>query len=197
MVVAVAVSAADCSRFCSERDIVRRFVMATSTTRNSDPLDPTGSGTASPGGSLPPPPRSGASASVSASSGSIFDPPPLLTVPVVIDRRGNGGRKKRRGRRKKKYSRSTKGIQRFLFGSSRAGYRVTNSLARGLNTFVRRGNRSARRRRDGFVRDAFRNFSRGFGRAASEFGRAPFEIARRVSTRRVWRTFRIFVPVRR
>lgn len=169
--------------------------MATSTTRNTDPPDPMGSNSAAAsvsvgGGTPPPPPRTGASA-----AGALFDPKPILTVPVVIDRRD--GKKRRKGRRKKKFTGGTKAMQRFLFGSTRGAYRAANALGSGMRLFVRRSNRSRRKKKDGFVRDSLRNFSRGFGRAASEFGRGPFEIGRRVSTRRVWRTFRLFVPARR
>jgi hypothetical protein len=119
---------------------------------------------------------------------------PILTAPIVIDLRG-GGKKKRK--RRNRYTRGSKAAQRFLFGSSKAAWRVSNSLSRGLNTFVQRSNRSRRRRKDGMLRDAFRNASRGFGRAASEFGRAPYDIASRVGTNRVRRTFRFFLPVYR
>ncbi len=117
----------------------------------------------------------------------------ILTAPIVmtLERRSKGGGK--RGR-KKRYSRGTKGVQRLLFGVAKASYRATDSLSSGLNTFVKRSNRSARRRKDGYIRDALRNASRGVGRGLSTLGRAPYEIGRRVPTRAVWRTFRILTP---
>jgi hypothetical protein len=139
-----------------------------------------------PGGSVPRPPA--------PPPPPVNEPKPLLTTPIVIDLRGG---KKKRGRRKKRYTRGTKAIQRALFGSSKAGWRVTNAVSRGLNTFVRRSNRSRGRRKDGMLRDSLRNASRGFGRAASEFGRAPYDVASRISTKRVRRTFRFFLPAYR
>lgn len=145
--------------------------MATTTTRGPDASDPTGGGSRGP---------------------SAEGPRPILATPVVYDRRGS--KKKKRGRRKKKYTRGTKAPQRFLFGTSRAAYRVANSFSRGLSTFVKRSNRSGKKRRDGMLRDSLRNASRAFGRTASQFGRAPYEIAKRIGTGRVRRTFRIFLP---
>ena len=42
------------------------------------------------------------------------------------------------------------------------------------------------------VRDSLRNASRGIEDGLRELGRAPSEIANRVSRRTVWRVFRMF-----
>lgn len=107
---------------------------------------------------------------------------PLLTTPMYFDYRG-GRRRGRKRRRSPRYSRGTRAWQRLTFGSERAGYRIANSFARGLRTFVRRSDRSRRRRKDGLLRDQFRNASRGFSTALNELGRAPGEIAWRIGTR--------------
>jgi hypothetical protein len=110
-----------------------------------------------------------------------------LERPIVV--RLRKGRKKR-GR--KRYSRGFKDLQRWTYGGSRALYRLGNSLAAGFDSFSKRSSRSARRRRDGLLRDSLKNGARGFDRAAREAGRAPYEIARRISTRRYWRAGRDF-----
>lgn len=117
-------------------------------------------------------------------------PDPVLLTPILL-KRG-----KKRKKRKKRYTRGSKQAQRFLFGLSRAGYRATNSLAEGMNTFVKRSRKSQRKRRDGLIRDAFRNASVGFADGVSELGKAPNEIARRVSGRRVWRASRLLINTR-
>lgn len=116
-------------------------------------------------------------------------PAPIFTAPHVLKR--EKGKKKK----KKKYSRGTKAAQRLFLGVSKAGYRASNSLAEGLDTFVKRSNKSARKRRDGMLRDAFRNASRGFSDGAKELGRAPQAIANSIGTRRVWRIFRVASPL--
>jgi hypothetical protein len=120
-------------------------------------------------------------------------PEPILSAPVYFKRRS---RNKRR-RNKKKYTKGTKPFQRVLRGSVWSGYRVSNGFARGYRTFARRSDRSANRRKDGFVRYSLRNASAGFNQASRQFGRAPGEIANRIGTRLVRNTaFAInnFVP---
>lgn len=113
---------------------------------------------------------------------------PVLTVPIVIERA------KRKKRNKKKYTQGTKAIQRLVLGISEAGVRSSNSITKGLRTFTKRSKKSSRKRRDGLVRDSLRNASIGFSDGMNQLGRAPYEIARRVGTGRIWRTFRAFTP---
>jgi len=114
--------------------------------------------------------------------------PPLLTTAIVMERRDGKKRKKR------KYSSGTKPMQEFLFGLSKAGYRTGNSLSKGLGTFVKRSRKSSRKKRDGMMRDSLRNLSLGISDGFATLGKAPWDLARRISTRRAWRTFRILTP---
>jgi hypothetical protein len=112
----------------------------------------------------------------------------LLTTPVII-KLGKSNKKK-----KKKYSRGTKGLQRLIVGVSKATSRSANSLAKGTKTFAKRSNKSARKKRDGSIRDSLRNASRGISDGFTELGKAPNEIARRIGTGQVRRAFRVFIP---
>lgn len=101
----------------------------------------------------------------------------------------------KRGRRRggrKRYSRNTKDLQRFVYGSSRALFRLADGAAAGTESFWRRSNRSARRRKDGLAKDFYRNFARGIDRASRQAGRAPYEIAREINGRRAWKNVRWF-----
>jgi hypothetical protein len=109
----------------------------------------------------------------------------LLDSPVYFDRR------KKKDKRRRRYSKGTKPWQKLLLGASRAAYRTANSFARGFDTFAKRSNRSARRRRDGLVRDSLRNAARGFNDASREVGKAPWAVARQIGTKNVRRGFRI------
>lgn len=113
----------------------------------------------------------------------------ILTSPVILTL-GKGGKKKR-----KRYSRGTKSSQRFLYGLSKAGYRVSDSFTSGLNLFVKRSNRSAKKKRDGLTRDSIRNASRGLGRGIRTLSRVPDDLTRRGGTRFIWRTFRVLNPL--
>jgi type IV secretory pathway VirB10-like protein len=126
----------------------------------------------------PPPPR--------------LEPQPVLNTPIVF----RAVRRKKRREGRKRYSRGTRQSQRFLFGLSRAAFRTANAMSKGLDTYTRRSEKSMRRKRDGMVKDFLRNTSRGFADAAEEFGRAPEEIAWRISTKNVRRTFRFLTPIR-
>jgi hypothetical protein len=97
-------------------------------------------------------------------------------------------------KRKKKYTSGTKGFQRLALGLSDALYRSSNSVSRAARTFSKRSNKSARKRRDGLVRDSLRNASRGFANGLTELGEAPYEVARRIPTGQVRRTFQVLVP---
>jgi hypothetical protein len=120
------------------------------------------------------------------------EPPPLLKTPVVF----HAVRRKKRREGRKRYSGGTRQSQRFLFGLSRAAFRTANAMSKGLDTYTRRSEKSMRRKRDGMVKDFLRNTSRGFADAAEELGRAPEEIAWRISTKNVRRTFRFLTPIR-
>jgi hypothetical protein len=111
----------------------------------------------------------------------------LLRGPVIVV-------KESKRRKKKRYTRGTKGVQKLTLGLSRGAFRATNSVAEAFRVFAKRSNRSARKRKDGLVRDSLRNASRGLRRGFRELGDAPVEVARQIGTRRVWRTFRVFVP---
>lgn len=117
---------------------------------------------------------------------------PLWATPIIVRRE----KKKKRGRRnrKRKYSRGTKNTQRLLLGVSKAGYRVANSFARENKTIFKRSKRSSRRRKDGIVRDAFKNFSRGLNRGTRQLGKAPWPVAKRLNTKSSWRFLRAFTP---
>jgi len=111
----------------------------------------------------------------------------LFTAPVVIERLK--GKK-----RKKKYTKGTKGVQRLAVGVSDAVFRSANSVAKGAKTFSKRSKKSSRKKRDGLVRDSLRNASRGLSDGLTELGKAPNEIAKRISTGQVRRTLRVFIP---
>jgi hypothetical protein len=127
------------------------------------------------------------STAASASRNAAVSEQAVITVPIVLTRNT-------RKRRRKRYTKGTRGQQRFILGLSEAAYRLTNSLSKGFDTFNDRSKRSRWRKRDGLERDFFRNASRGVNDAFNELGRAPGELARRVSTRRVAKTFRFLNP---
>jgi hypothetical protein len=117
---------------------------------------------------------------------------PLWATPIIVRRE----KKKKRGRRnrKRRYTRGTKNFQRLLLGGAKAGHRVANAFPRENRTIFRRSKRSSRRRKDGIIRDAFKNWSRGLNKGSRELGKAPWPLAKRFNTKQTWRTLRSFTP---
>ena len=130
---------------------------------------------------------------VPAGSGSApySQPGALWTTPIVLTR----NKKSKRGKKKKKYSRGTKGLQRLVQGVAEAANRASRGFSRSSRNFANRSRRSSRKRRDGLMRDLFRNASRAVQKGSRQFSKAPEEITKRISTRRTWRALRIWTPL--
>ncbi len=106
---------------------------------------------------------------------------PTIRRPIVYKRRKSGGR------RKKKYSRGLKDPQKAERGISRAAERLARAVTDGLSEYRKKTNRSARRKRDGAIRDAVRNVSRGLREGLSTAAKAPTDFSRNVTTKRLSR----------
>jgi hypothetical protein len=94
-------------------------------------------------------------------------------------------RKKRR--RKKKYSSGLKDPQKVEQGLSRSVERVAHAVADGFTRYRRRRNNSARKKRDGAIKDVCRNVGRGAETAIRRAAKAPTDLTRKLSFRRVTR----------
>lgn len=110
---------------------------------------------------------------------------PLLRTPLVLE--------PVKKKKKKKYTRGTKALQDFAQGISDAAYRSANSIGEATNTFSKRSKKSARKRRDGLVWDSLQNAGRAFGDGATELGKAPDALTRRIRTGQIRRAVRTFV----
>src|SRR6185295_13440387 len=84
-------------------------------------------------------------------------------------------------RKKRKYSRGLKEAQRFERGLSKATERIAKAVFRGMSTYRRRGDKSARRSRDGAIKDAIENFARAAERSLRTASRAPLDLVRSAS----------------
>jgi hypothetical protein len=94
--------------------------------------------------------------------------------------------KKKRG--KKKYSsKSARDFQEMGRGFSKGVFRMANAVAVGLGAFNRNQNRSARKRKDGALKDVMLNTARGFRDAGVEAARAPYDVYKRLD---MWRQAR-------
>jgi hypothetical protein len=102
-------------------------------------------------------------------------------VPIVYRRRRSRGRKK--------YSRGLKAPQQLEVDASRSAERVADAVTDGIREYRDNRDRSARRKRDGAIKDVVRNVGRGVSEALDTGSRAPSDLTRRATLKRLTRTF--------
>jgi hypothetical protein len=88
-----------------------------------------------------------------------------------------------RKRRKKRYSRGLRDLQTTNRGMARASRRLVRAVERGIGTYLKESNRSARKKRDGAVRYFGLNSADAFGRSLREMSDIPADLARTFDTR--------------
>lgn len=118
-------------------------------------------------------------AAAAATAQPSADPMLPLDGPLVL------GKKKRKKRR---YSGRFKIPGRAEFGASKAAKRLANAVSDGIDTYVRRSNRSARKRRDGALKDLVKNSTRGVGKTLRKSTKVPRELTKALPARALRRT---------
>jgi len=78
---------------------------------------------------------------------------------------------------KKRYSSSLKGLQRSMSARSRVQLRVLSALAAGVETYRDRADDSAQRKRDGELKDFWRNSARAARTVLRKAKRLPSDLA--------------------
>lgn len=109
-----------------------------------------------------------------------------LQVPIVYERKRSKG--------KKKYSRGLKDPQKLEVDASRAAHRIARAVADGFSEYRSERDKSARRKRNGAIKDAVRNTGRGLSEAIDTAARAPRDLTRRATTKRLSRLFMVPPP---
>jgi hypothetical protein len=104
--------------------------------------------------------------------------------PVVLVKKGKKKKKKR------KYSRGLKTFGQLQRGAARSSWRLGDAVAAGLKSFRKRNDDSSRKRRDGALRNLFKNASRASGKVLEKSGKVPYDLVRNVSTKAMWRQTR-------
>lgn len=92
--------------------------------------------------------------------------------------------------RKKKYSKGLRDIQRFERGMTKASHRVVGAVEKGLQTYRRRSEKSARKRRDGALRDSVTNLAVATSETLAESAKVPLDLVESLDTKRVWKRVR-------
>jgi len=86
-------------------------------------------------------------------------------------------------KKKRKYSRGLRDVQVAGRRSSKISARVMRSVSDGFDEFRKASDKSARRKRDGVIRDFGLNSAKGMGRSLRESSRVPLEFAKALDNR--------------
>ena len=98
-----------------------------------------------------------------------------LTKPLVID--------VKKSKKKRKYSKGLKEVQVAGRRMTRTSSRMINAVSKGMGAFRKASDKSARRKRDGVIRDFGVNSAKGLGRSLRESSRVPLELAKAMDNR--------------
>lgn len=96
-------------------------------------------------------------------------------------------------KRKRKYSRRLRDVQEIDRAMAKASWRLNQAVADGFDTYRKRSDHSARKKRDGAIRDGIENWARAMGKTMKKASSAPSDIARAFSSKRMKRRIRAVV----
>ena len=95
---------------------------------------------------------------------------------------------------KRKYSKGLRGVQEFERHAARALHRIVRSVDDGLEKWRAATDRSARKRRDGAIRDALENSAGALEVQMRGLSRVPVDVARAVRSLKVRKIVRRLIP---
>ncbi len=90
---------------------------------------------------------------------------------------------KTKKKKKYKYSRGLRDIQRSSRGVAKVSLRLARSVIKGMDAYRKASDKSARKKRDGAIRDFGLNIAKGLGKSLRVSSRAPYDLARAMDQR--------------
>jgi hypothetical protein len=84
-------------------------------------------------------------------------------------------------KKKRRYSRGLGTLQHLVRGAARSAETVTAGVARVFSTYNERSDKSARRKRDGALRDGIENWTKAFSKGLQVAGDAPYKFVKEVN----------------
>ncbi|MDA8018889.1 MAG: hypothetical protein MPN21_15720 [Thermoanaerobaculia bacterium] len=93
-------------------------------------------------------------------------------------------------KRRKKYSKGLRDIQRLERGLSKASHRMVSAVEKGMRTYRKRSEKSARKAKDGALRDSLVNVAVASSETLAESAKVPLDLMESVDTKRVWKRVR-------
>lgn len=104
------------------------------------------------------------------------------TRPIVIKVKGK--------KNKRKYSKSLKDLQISLRNGTRVSERLADAIASGLEKYKRKSDKSARKSKDGMLKDIFRNSAMGTEVMLRKSSRVPVLLAKSIRRKTIARRIR-------
>jgi hypothetical protein len=117
-------------------------------------------------------------------AGARASTPEKAAAPVTVDATKKG---------KRKYTRGLRDFQKWERGYAKASRRIGQAIAAGLDTYLERRDRSSYKRRDGAIRDALKNWSKGITKSLRKASGAPYDLFKAINTKPVRRTVKFAV----
>lgn len=106
----------------------------------------------------------------------------IRTKPIVI----------KTGKKKRRYSRGLKGLQQRARKGNRAGSRLINAFADGFDFYRKKSDRSSRKKKDGMIKDFWKNSASGLGKTMRKSSKVPKEMVKVFKPRKAGRAIRAF-----
>ncbi len=97
--------------------------------------------------------------------------------PIVIDYKKRKKNKERRDQSKPRYSNGLKDAQRLEGDLMRVAQRATTALSDGIDTYEKERKKSARKKKDGAVKDYLNNSAKAFSASIKEASEIPVDLA--------------------
>src|SRR5689334_23113573 len=86
-------------------------------------------------------------------------------------------------KKKKKYSRGLKGFQKTGRQYTKASSKVSRAVSRGIRTYLKASEKSARKKRDGALLDWGENTAKGLGKGLREASTIPLDLTKAMNTK--------------
>ena len=90
---------------------------------------------------------------------------------------------KTKKKKKFKYSRGLKDLQKSSRSTAKISSRLARSVSKGMDEYRKASDKSARKKRDGAIRDFGVNMAKGFSKSLRESSRMPYDLARAMDQR--------------
>lgn len=101
-------------------------------------------------------------------------------------------------KKKRKYSKGLKAVQRIERGMARSLDVLAEGFARTFSEYKKRSGRSARKKKDGALRDGLENWTKAMSKGLSVSSKAPYDFVKTVNsgrgTKQLRRTIRSLTP---